>query len=370
MKIAFHLAHPAHFHLFKNIAGYFIHSQKHQLIITYNEKDVLHHLIKNSQLSAFSKNIGAKRGSSRIYSLVFQFIKKEVNLYKILKREKPDLILGTSIIIAHVGKFLKIPAVIVNEDDFNAIAGSVRIGYPFCSHILAPQCCKTGKWQFKVTSYDGYHELAYLTPKYFKPDNNMIKNLKNHENRLGRYFILRFANLAAHHDIGKSGITTQIAKKLLTTLSSHGRVFITSERQLEPEFDRYRVPIDPLHMHHALYYADMYLGDSQTMTAEAAVLGTPALRFNDFVGKLGYLEELEHRYGLTYGIKTSEPEKLFEKIEELLKMKDRKQVWRQRRQKMLEDKIDVTAFMVWFIENYPDSVEIMKKDPTYQYRFK
>ena len=112
-------------------------------------------------------------------------------------------------------------------------------------------------------------------------------------------------------------------------------------------------------MHHALYYADMYLGDSQTMTAEAAVLGTPALRFNDFVGKLGYLEELEHRYGLTYGIKTSEPGKLFEKIDELLKMKDRKQEWQQRRQEMLKDKIDVTAFLVWFIENYPDSVEIM-----------
>ena len=88
------------------------------------------------------------------------------------------------------------------------------------------------------------------------------------------------------------------------------------------------------------------------------------------MGKLGYLEELEHRYGLTYGIKTSEPERLFEKIDELLKMKDRSQVWQQRRQKMLEDKIDVTAFMVWFIENYPDSVEMMKKDPSYQYRFK
>ena len=74
-------------------------------------------------------------------------------------------------------------------------------------------------------------------------------------------------------------------------------------------------------MHHALYYADIYIGDSQTMTAEAAVLGTPALRFNDFVGKLSYLEELEHKYELTYGIKTSEPEKLYEKIREILKMK-------------------------------------------------
>jgi predicted glycosyltransferase len=49
----------------------------------------------------------------------------------------------------------------------------------------------------------------------------------------------------------------------------------------------------------------MYIGDSQTMTAEAAVLGTPAIRFNDFVGELSYLEELEYTFDLTYGIKTN-----------------------------------------------------------------
>ena len=36
---------------------------------------------------------------------------------------------------------------------------------------------------------------------------------------------------------------------------------------------------------------------------------------------------------------------------------------------MLSEKIDVTAFMVWFVENYPESVEIMKKNPDYQLRF-
>ena len=55
-------------------------------------------------------------------------------------------------------------------------------------------------------------------------------------------------------------------------------------------------------MHHALYFAEMFIGDSQTMTAEAAVLGTPALRLNNFVGKLGYLNELERKFNLTYGL--------------------------------------------------------------------
>jgi len=106
------------------------------------------------------------------------------------------------------------------------------------------------------------------------------------------------------------------------------------------------------------------------MAAETSVLGTSSLRFNDFVGKLGYLEDLEHTYGLTYGIKSSEPEKLINKINELLNMPNLKEEWQNRRQKMLSEKIDVTAFMVWLIENYPESVEVMKKNPDYQYRFR
>ena len=122
-----------------------------------------------------------------------------------------------------------------------------------------------------------------------------------------KYFILRFAKLSAHHDTGKAGITTEIASRIIRKLKPLGNVFITSERELEPEFERYRISIKPQDMHDALYYSEMFIGDSQTMAAESAVLGTPSIRYNDFVGKLGYLEELEHKYGLTYGIRTTEP---------------------------------------------------------------
>jgi phenylacetate-CoA ligase len=41
-----------------------------------------------------------------------------------------------------------------------------------------------------------------------------------------------------------------------------------------------------------------------------------------------------------------------------------------KREKLLEDKIDVTAFMVWFIENYPKSVIKMKENLGIQYKFR
>ena len=114
----------------------------------------------------------------------------------------------------------------------------------------------------------------------------------------------------------------------------------------------------------------MFLGDSQTMTSEAAVLGTPAIRCNTFVGRIHYLEEEEHKYGLTYGFRPENSEAMFQRIDELLAMPNLKEEWQTRRQKMLSEKIDYASFLVWFIENYPESRKILKDNPNYQFRFK
>ena len=123
-------------------------------------------------------------------------------------------------------------------------------------------------------------------------------------------------------------------------------------------------------MHQVLFHATILVSDSQSMSVEAAILGVPSIRVSSFIGKISVLEELEHKYELTYGFLPEQSDAMFGKIEELLNTPNLKEDWQYRRQRMLQDKIDVTAFMVWFIENYPDSVKIMKENPNYQYNFK
>ena len=155
-----------------------------------------------------------------------------------------------------------------------------------------------------------------------------------------RFFIIRFSRISRlpryrqNRYYRFTGIGTDPAAR------THGTVFITSERKLSPAFEPYRIAIKAGDIHHALYFADMFIGDSQTMTAEAAVLGTPAIRFNDFVGELGYLEDLEHNWKLTFGIPTSQPLLLTEKVKELLAMNDLKSEWKLRLNKMLKHKAD------------------------------
>lgn len=363
MKFLFYLGHPAHYHLFKNIIKA-LTKKNHEVQILIKKKDILEELLNNEGWEY--SNILPKGRRDNKLSIAFGLFLRALRLFSIAKKFNPNLMIGTSAEITYIGKILKIPSVVVNEDDHDAVPLFSMLAYPLASHILTPSSCKTGRWEYKNTNYNGYHELAYLHTNYFSPKREILKKLQTEGKK---FYILRFAKLTAHHDTGATGITTNIAENIIHKLKPHGNIFITSERKLEPQFEEYRIHINPLEIHHALYFAEMVIGDSQTMAAEAAVLGTPSIRFNDFVGKLGYLEELEHKYGLTYGIKTSEPEKLYNKIDEFLNFRNIKDEWKNRQQKMLSEKIDVTAFMVWFLENYSESVIEMKKNPNYQYNF-
>jgi len=368
MNILFHLGHPAHYHLFKNLISYLL-NKKHNVSILIKKKDILEYLLKQSGYEYL--NILPKGRKNSKAGIPWGLVKRDWAMFKFCLKNRPDIMLGTSTGITHIGKLLNIPSIIVNEDDYNAVQLFSKLGYPLASNILAPTSCPTGnigsKWEKKTIHYEGFHELAYLHPNFFIPKYSKIEKIIV---TLVPFYIIRFAKLTAYHDQGKKGITTKIAQKIIDILSPHGNIYITSERELEPQFEKYRIHIKPENIHHVLFYADMYIGDSQTMAAEAAVLGTPSIRFNDFVGKLGYLGELEHKYNLTYGIKASEPEKLYQKINKLIITPNLQQEFQKRRQKMLADKIDVTAFMIWFVENYPESARIMKGKPDYQYRFK
>jgi hypothetical protein len=230
--------------------------------------------------------------------------------------------------------------------------------------------CDNGRWNKKSIKYASYHELAYLHPNNFIPDRQIVERYFSTDTQ---YFIIRFASLKAHHDTGIKGINAEIAQKLIDILKPYGRIYITSERQLEPQFEQYRIKINPLDIHHVMAFASLYIGDSQTMAAEAAVLGVPFIRYNDFVGRIGYLNELENEYHLGFGIKASKEgsaDKMYQTLTDLLAMPNLKEEWQKRRQHMLSEKIDYAKFLTWFIENYPKSREIMRKNPEYQWNFK
>ncbi|MBS4034564.1 MAG: DUF354 domain-containing protein [Ignavibacterium sp.] len=365
MYYYFVLNHPAHYHLFKNTINDLNHLG-HQCEIFIRPKDVLKNLLDRDNISYISLNDSKRSKKLILFSSLWGLIKKDLEIARYIRKRKPDLMIGTDWAITNLGRIFNIPSLVFNEDDTIATPEN-KVFYPLATSLLLPDCCDKGLWEKKRISYAGYHELAYLHPNRFSFDNEILKKNLNTDKP---YIIVRLVKLTASHDKGKKGLDTQLLDKIIDKYYTKFQILISFEGEFEKRYTEYAFRFDPNLIHHFLAGAHLVIGDSQTMIAEASVLGTPSIRINDFVGKLGYLEELENKYGLTFGIKTLESKKLLAKVDELLNYPRIKEEWATKKNEMLNDKIDVTSFIVWFIENYPKSFNVMKNTPDYQYNFK
>ena len=154
--------------------------------------------------------------------LYLQFLLKNWGSFKLFYKLKPDIVVGTPILIALIGRLLPYKSIIVNEDDFDVVKKTADLGYPYADHILCPEVCRTTNFESKSVKYNSYHELAYLHPDHFEPDKKIATNYVDINKP---YFILRFAKLLAHHDDGISGINNGIASKIIEILQPHA-IFI------------------------------------------------------------------------------------------------------------------------------------------------
>lgn len=361
MNILIDIAHPAHVHLIKN-TYYELMNNGHKVIVTV--KDIPSAIKLLNILEIPFIYLGGK--SDSLIGKAFLQLKFNYLLWKVVLRENIDIAFGSSLTIAQLSKYTKVKSIILDDDDDDVEPLFVKYAHPAADHILSPAC--TIRRTQKMIGYSGYHELAYLHPNRFNPDESVLSEIGVLPGE--KYFILRFNAFKAHHDVGVQGLSLENKRQLISLLERYGKVFITTERNIDDEFKPYQLKVSPDKAHSLMYYATMLVGDSQTMTSEAAVLGTPAIRCNTFVRRISYLEEEEFKYNLTYGFLPENSDSLFLKINELLEMPNLKNEWKNRRENMLKDKIDVTAFLTWFIENYPESVRIMKENPDYQYRFR
>lgn len=362
----FFFVHPSKFHVFRNTINH-LKKAGHKVDIIITSKDVLEDLIK-SEGWEYSNIFPEGRKMKRLptyLSAVINTFRTIWRLERFLWGKSYDLFITDDLLVLN-GKWRKTPSILFQDDDVTAVPES-KFLHRFSTHIMTQFVSDMGKYNFKKIPFHGYKELGSLHPAVFKPNKSVVTSFNP---SMEKYFLIRLVSLKATHDIGKSGLNNKDVHRLIDNLEQYGKVFITAERTLSDDLEKYRIKIQVDEIAHALYYADLLIADSQTMSAEAGVLGTPYIRFNDFVGRISYLEELENKYKLGFGIKTHNKELLFTKTEELLNTANLKAEWLKKKDFMLSEKINMTTFMTWVFEEYPKSVSILKDNPDYQLRFK
>jgi uncharacterized protein len=358
LKYLIDIGHPAHVHYFKNFADDAM-KKGHQVLFTCRDKDVTIMLLE--QLKFKFVNLGPPYKS--LLGKTFGLLYFTLRILWISVSFKPNMFLNATMYSAFVAWLLRKPH-LAFEDTFNM--EQVRLYLPFTSCIL------TGSYHHpalgrKEIRFCGYQALLYLHAKHFAPDIGIYNDLCL--SLYEPYVIVRFVSWNASHDLGHTGISERNKYTAIEKFSEYAKVFISSESPLPDDLERHRITIPPHRMHDALAFSCLVFGESSTMSEEAAILGVPSVYV--FNNSTYYTTHLEEDYGLMFNYSESDKGQLdaIERGCELLKKQNLKEEWQKRRTAMLSGKIDVTAFLIWFVENWPESFSIMKTNPDFQKRF-
>jgi len=329
MRLLFDVLHPAHVHFFRNLAGEVV-EQGGEVLFTARHKEVTVDLLQAHDLphEILSGNGGGAVG------LAQELVLRSARLTRVCRRFRPDALLGImGPCIAPVGRLLGIPSLVCYDTE-TATATNSWV-YPMATRVLTPRAY-LGPTRGNQLRYDGYQELAYLHPSRFEPDLDRLRRYGLDE----PFALVRLVSWEASHDVGDHGFVDPVG--FVEQLSRKVRVVISAERGVPPQLAEHQLQVPPQDLHHVLAGASLYVGEGATTAVEAALLGTPAVFVH--TARLGYVQELEQRYGLLYA-RTRQQHALWLALELVDDPQRTAAVWARRRQRMLDTCIDVTAWL-------------------------
>lgn len=294
MRYIFELNHPKHYYQFKYVMR-MLKERGHDVLVLARDKDVLLNVLKEENVAyeIFGQH------KKKMLEKVFGTISIIRNYLRIVKRFQPDVIVSkASFYGCYCAKRYACKSVIFPDSEVVKLTNKYVV--PLATLVVTPETFGLD-YGDKHRRIKGLFEDCYLAPSVFTPNPRIVEKygLKK------PYAVFRFVGWYANHDVNNKGFTLEEKKRLVDVVLPYMQVYISSEKQLPAELESYRLPTPASLMHSALSEADLYLGDSQTMATEAALLGTPAIRSNSFVGPndMTNFKVLENTYGLLRNIK-------------------------------------------------------------------
>ena len=328
---------PAHVHLYRNAVST-LRERGHDVLVLARDYGCTVDLLEWYDLPfRVYGYCGTSKGS-----LVRRLPGHYARIFRRALGYDPDLVFGMGGYAAHAGFVTGATTVLVLDSEPTTLDHAVS--RPFADAIITPDSFR-GDLGDDHYVFPGFKECAYLHPEVYEPRPNVRSELGVGPDE--RYVLVRFNAFGSHHDIGEGGFTPEQRRTLVERLAASATVFVSDEGDTMDlgGLPARRFDIPPALMHDAISEASLLVADTQTIVTEAALLGTPVVRSNSFVGEndMGNFRELE-RAGLVRNVRSFE--RVIETVSELLADRETSERWRRRREEYVRGKVNLTEVIV------------------------
>lgn len=328
---------PAHAHVYKHAVTE-LREDGHDVQVLARDYGCTHAILEYFGVPFQSYGYCGTTPTSLLTNLPGHYLR----IVRATRRFDPDVIFGMGAYAAHAGAIGRAPVVLLLDSEPTSLDHA--ISRPFARTLLTPDAFRKDLGE-RHYAFEGFKESAYLHPEVFTPESDVRERMGLDPDE--RYVLVRFNAFGSHHDLGKGGFSREQRRALIRKLAQHATVLVSDEGgDLETDgLPTKTYDLHPALLHDVLAGADLLVADTQTMVTEAALLGTPAVRSNAFVGDedMGNFRELE-RAGLVYNEATFEG--AMETATDLLTDDAAASTWQVRRDSYVEDMVDLSDVIV------------------------
>lgn len=286
MRLLIEAHHPAHIHFFKNAIRTWV-DRGDQVKLLGRDRDVMKQLLE--AYDYIPSTIATTQQKNSHFPLQ-EMLQRQANVASEVFQFGPDLVLSLMGSYTQPAALLRVPSFIFTDSEFQHF--NHRIAHPFATRIYTPECFwkDLGK---KQRRYNGYHEIAFLHPKYFTPREEVLDLLgvKKHE-----YIVVRVSAWDTLHDVGQSGFGPALGEFMEAALGQYKVLIVPEKGVLDPKYEAHRMKIRPDYYHDVLAFARFVVTEGASTASEAACLGVPSVYLN--TTSRGYLDDIQARYQL------------------------------------------------------------------------
>jgi len=269
VKILVDILHPAHINFFRNFIDEAT-KEGHDVFITAINRGAILNIINKELPYINTKTIGKHNGN--FLSIVFHAnIFRLISLLFYLIKERFDIAFSVgSFNVGFIFKYiLHKPNYQFDDDPERNL--NVCLEKLTSTNLFFPPIIKEDK---KIHTFNSLKEWAYLSPKYFKPNPQVIEQYKL---KPKEYIFIREVSIGSLNYLDQeTGIVASFASQLPKNLNI---IFSLEDKSVRNKYPAHwkmlKEPVKDIHS--LIFYSKIVISSGDSMSREGAVLGVPSI---------------------------------------------------------------------------------------------